>query len=27
MFENSGFSHNEIIELHPMPQHLIISTR
>jgi cyclopropane fatty-acyl-phospholipid synthase-like methyltransferase len=27
MFENCGFSHNEIIELHPMPQHLIISTR
>jgi cyclopropane fatty-acyl-phospholipid synthase-like methyltransferase len=27
MFENSGFSQNEIIELHPMPQHLIISTR
>jgi 2-polyprenyl-3-methyl-5-hydroxy-6-metoxy-1,4-benzoquinol methylase len=27
MFENAGFSHNEIIELHPMPQHLIISTR
>jgi cyclopropane fatty-acyl-phospholipid synthase-like methyltransferase len=27
MFENSGFSHNEIIELHPMPQHLIISSR
>ena len=27
MFENSGFSNNEIIELHPMPQHLIISTR
>jgi cyclopropane fatty-acyl-phospholipid synthase-like methyltransferase len=27
MFENAGFSQNEIIELHPMPQHLIISTR
>jgi cyclopropane fatty-acyl-phospholipid synthase-like methyltransferase len=27
MFENCGFAHNEIIELHPMPQHLIISTR
>jgi len=27
MFENSGFANNEIIELHPMPQHLIISTR
>ena len=27
MFENAGFSQNEIVELHPMPQHLIISTR
>jgi cyclopropane fatty-acyl-phospholipid synthase-like methyltransferase len=27
MFENSGFANNEIIELHPMPQHLIVSTR
>jgi ubiquinone/menaquinone biosynthesis C-methylase UbiE len=27
MFEHAGFTHNEIIELHPMPQHLIISTR
>jgi cyclopropane fatty-acyl-phospholipid synthase-like methyltransferase len=27
MFENCGFAHNEIIELHPMPQHLIVSTR
>jgi 2-polyprenyl-3-methyl-5-hydroxy-6-metoxy-1,4-benzoquinol methylase len=27
MFENAGFSHNEIVELQPMPQHLIISTR
>jgi len=27
MFENCGFMNNEIIELHPMPQHLIISTR
>jgi cyclopropane fatty-acyl-phospholipid synthase-like methyltransferase len=27
MFENAGFAHNEIVELHPMPQHLIISTR
>ena len=27
MFENSGFANNEIVELHPMPQHLIISTR
>jgi len=27
MFENAGFSQNEIIPLQPMPQHLIISTR
>jgi cyclopropane fatty-acyl-phospholipid synthase-like methyltransferase len=27
MFENAGFANNEIIELHPMPQHLIVSTR
>jgi len=27
MYENCGFANNEIIELHPMPQHLIISTR
>ena len=27
MFEKGGFSQNEIIELHPMPQHLIVSTR
>jgi hypothetical protein len=27
MFENAGFAHNEIVGLHPMPQHLIISTR
>lgn len=27
MFENTGFPNNEIVELHPMPQHLIISER
>lgn len=27
MFENAGFFHNEIIEMHPMPQHLVVSTR
>ena len=27
MFENAGLSNNEIVELQPMPQHLIISTR
>jgi len=27
MFENAGFSHNEVIQLQPMPQHLIISAR
>jgi len=27
MFENAGFSQNEIVALQPMPQHLIISTR
>jgi cyclopropane fatty-acyl-phospholipid synthase-like methyltransferase len=27
MFEKSGFKHNEIFELYPMPQHLIVSTR
>lgn len=27
MFDNAGFPNNEIVELHPMPQHLIISTR
>jgi len=27
MFENAGFTNHEIVELHPMPQHLIISTR
>jgi cyclopropane fatty-acyl-phospholipid synthase-like methyltransferase len=27
MYEECGFSRNEIIELQPMPQHLIISTR
>ena len=27
MFENAGFSQNEIIPLQPMPQHLIISSR
>jgi hypothetical protein len=27
MFEKAGFEHNELIELQPMPQHLIVSTR
>lgn len=27
MFQNNGFAHNELVELQPMPQHLIISTR
>jgi hypothetical protein len=27
MFENSGFTKNELIALEPMPQHLIISTK
>jgi cyclopropane fatty-acyl-phospholipid synthase-like methyltransferase len=27
MFENSGFSNNQLIALEPMPSHLIISTR
>ena len=27
MFENAGFSQNEIIPLQPMPQHLIVSER
>jgi cyclopropane fatty-acyl-phospholipid synthase-like methyltransferase len=27
MFEHAGFTHNDIVELHPMPQHLVISTR
>ena len=27
MFENNGFAHNELLELQPMPQHLLISTR
>jgi len=27
VFENAGFAHNELLELQPMPQHLLISTR
>ena len=27
IFENAGFAHNELLELQPMPQHLLISTR
>lgn len=27
MFETAGFANNEIVELQPMPQHLVISTR
>ena len=27
MFQNAGFTKHEIVELHPMPQHLIISER
>ena len=27
MFENTGFSRNELVALEPMPQHLVISTR